>query len=180
MSVSHLMEWNPAAGWDPSPGQALDPRVLVPDEEASVWSLHPQVHPVVKDLFAGWIQSTSQSNRHGGHQEVCNGSHSYAQLHQRLPVFVGFLPSFFRPSCLVTAHCQTWALFEVFVKSQCKALGWILFWKQIFKMLSFKANGRIDFPAPSLRMCGESIEMAVQYKDGATLWLCYKIVLSFL
>ena len=27
---------------------------------------------------------------------------------------------------------------------------------------------RIDFPAPSLRMCGESIEVTVQYKDGAT------------
>ena len=31
-----------------------------------------------------------------------------------------------------------------------------------------KMNGRIDFPAPSLCMCGESIEIAVQNKDGAT------------
>ena len=29
-------------------------------------------------------------------------------------------------------------------------------------------NRRLRYFAPSLRMCGESIEMAVLYKDGAT------------
>ena len=34
------------------------------------------------------------------------------------------------------------------------------------------SNRRIRYFAPSLQMCGESIEMAVLYKDGATSWLC--------
>ena len=36
---------------------------------------------------------------------------------------------------------------------------------------SFKfenVNKTIDYPAPSLRMCGESIDVTKQYKDGAT------------
>ena len=33
---------------------------------------------------------------------------------------------------------------------------------------AIQINRNLRYFEPSLRMCGESIEMAVQYKDGAT------------
>ena len=40
-------------------------------------------------------------------------------------------------------------------------------------------NRRIDFPAPSLHMCGQSIEMMVQFKDHTESWCCAIFVLYY-